>query len=852
MGFMNILKKGIELAKGGAKKNAKQVASMMKEFFMKIIKKFAIKYLLKGVLILSIIISIVVLVEQAPKMIFNAGKNALVSWVKGVFGIDDDEEVEFIPGAIVLLDGDRYKFMENEDGESVLKTFEDDANKLLNSEYIKKYAKIHVYTTYPDIGNSKYEGGMKVKRGEKELKYQEGATTETLGADNFTVIQGSKEEQYVKKLVWKEENPVMTDEEDEDGNKIQKKDENGNLIYEYVPHVQEIDSTSNAYSASIYFLMHLAQSTSTIEKTNVKFMDEVLEMLDDDFDYNFSVSSTLLFTGSNWVNNLRDILKKEEYEEIKDSLVEKGDSFLETIANSNELKGLYSKMLSMLRSLGYTGKYAKTYANGNGDFRPVGPPSVTKEQFKQAIIEYNSGNQIQIFIDNADNMYDWALEIGVNPEYMITKAIAESGLSWDVEGNYNFWGWDSPNGSSRKFEPDLEAVYRAFGQQVVRYCTEGTDAYRGCELRAQWLETGVPTEGCNNPVDFDVYEGFKCEIGTLEWVLCKYTWVGEHEPGDSSAGGKYALKLSMTAEEYQEHCGYGTASPRKGHTPGAYPTAYEQAKYVEWNAKGQREKWTKVFGKFVTTENFQSTLGTSAEHDAELTALNQIYRPGDPRTYASLSKDHYITPSDASEVPEQSEQGDNSSFAVASKYGSTIGRAGYNSYATIDGRTFRLYRQDRGSYVTQHCYLGDVFHHGCSLIAASIVISGYLSEAEYNNNTIAQVTSSFAGGSFESIQGLLISKIGAEVGSDGIIDDRSTNYLDVNRLTSALKNYVVIVHVYQGPFSTGKHFIVLLGEKNGKIYVANPAGKNRGWIDASRVVSFMQRQDDGRALLIKK
>ena len=149
--------------------------------------------------------------------------------------------------------------------------------------------------------------------------------------------------------------------------------------------------------------------------------------------------------------------------------------------------------------------------------------------------------------------------------------------------------------------------------------------------------------------------------------------------------------------------------------------------------------------------------------------------------------------------------------------------------------------------MTQHCYLGDVFHHGCSLIAASIVISGYLSEAEYNNNTIAQVTSSFNGGYFEGIRSLLISKIGAEVGADGII--YSEQYGSIEMLTAALKNYVVIVHVYEGPFSTGKHFIVLLGEKNGKFYVANPAGKNRGWVDAKRVTDVLQ---EGTALLIKK
>ena len=107
MKMLNVLKKGLDFVKGGAKDKAKKTATLIKEILMRNIKKIAIKYLLKGVLILSLIIAVVVLVEQAPKMIFNAGKNALVSWVKGIFGIDEDDEVEFIPGAIVVLDGNR-------------------------------------------------------------------------------------------------------------------------------------------------------------------------------------------------------------------------------------------------------------------------------------------------------------------------------------------------------------------------------------------------------------------------------------------------------------------------------------------------------------------------------------------------------------------------------------------------------------------------------------------------------------------------------------------------------------------------------------------------------------------------
>lgn len=841
MKMLNVLKKGLDFVKGGAKDKAKKTATLIKEILMRNIKKIAIKYLLKGVLILSLIIAVVVLVEQAPKMIFNAGKNALVSWVKGIFGIDEDDEVEFIPGAIVVLDGNRYKFLENEDGESVLKTFEDDANKLLTSDYIEKYAKLHIYTTYPDIGNSKYEGGLKVKRGETELKYQEGATIETVGADNFTVIQGDKDEQYVKKLVWKEVKAVMSDEVDEDGNPIQAKDSNGKPIYEYIPHVASLDEASNSYSASIYFLIHLAQSTSSIEKTNVKFMDDVLDMLDKDFDYEFSVSSSLGFSGTNWVNKLRDILKKDEYEEIKDSLVEKGDSFLETIANSNELKGLYSKMLTMLKSLGYSGKYSKSYLNGNGDFSPVGPPTLTKEQFVQALNEYNGGTAIQTFRDYAEDIYDWSIEVGVNPEYVITKAIGESSLSWKTVGNYNFWGLDTPNGSALAYKSSMEEAVKQFGEQVVRYCTEGTSAYSMCQARTDWYKTGAPTSSVYNAIDIDVYEELNCEVGTLEWVMCTYTWIGNHIPGSEGSGGLYVLKIIMTDEEFNEHCGYGTSHPKRGHTEGMPPTAYEQSKYTKWLCDKQRSYWTTVFGKFAPIGGVGSTVGTSDEFTSELTAL--IAKNGSTiANYAYLSKDHYITPYDASEIPEQSEEGDTSATRVPNVYGSVIGRAGYNSYATFNGRTYKLFRQDRGSYSQEVCSDGRrAVYASCGIMSASIVISGYYDN--YSNEDIKNNLHKYSVCLFSEVHRMCSDYIPGSTYYGG-------GYNNASVLINTLKNNNMIVHVNGGPFSTAAHFIALLDSRSdGCVYVANPAGLNRGWVSAEKVVQYMR---DGQAEVIPK
>lgn len=74
--------------------------------------------------------------------------------------------------------------------------------------------------------------------------------------------------------------------------------------------------------------------------------------------------------------------------------------------------------------------------------------SLSKSEFKSKIEEYaKTYPQWQIFADNANDYYDYALSKGVNPELIVTVAGKECGGNPCSRGNY--WGWGCPNGASQ-------------------------------------------------------------------------------------------------------------------------------------------------------------------------------------------------------------------------------------------------------------------------------------------------------------------------------------------------------------------------------------------------------------------
>ncbi len=85
--------------------------------------------------------------------------------------------------------------------------------------------------------------------------------------------------------------------------------------------------------------------------------------------------------------------------------------------------------------------------NGECGFT-ISKTSLSKSEFKSKIQKYaNTYGQWQIFVDYADDYYDYAVAKGINPELIVTVAGKECGGNPCSKGNY--WGWGCPNGASQ-------------------------------------------------------------------------------------------------------------------------------------------------------------------------------------------------------------------------------------------------------------------------------------------------------------------------------------------------------------------------------------------------------------------
>ena len=78
----------------------------------------------------------------------------------------------------------------------------------------------------------------------------------------------------------------------------------------------------------------------------------------------------------------------------------------------------------------------------------ISQTSLSRSEFKSKISEYASTHpHWQIFVDNADEYYNYAVSVNVNPELVITVANKENGGKELSKNNY--WGLDCPNESTR-------------------------------------------------------------------------------------------------------------------------------------------------------------------------------------------------------------------------------------------------------------------------------------------------------------------------------------------------------------------------------------------------------------------
>lgn len=177
------------------------------------------------------------------------------------------------------------------------------------------------------------------------------------------------------------------------------------------------------------------------------------------------------------------------------------------------------------------------------------------------------------------------------------------------------------------------------------------------------------------------------------------------------------------------------------------------------------------------------------------------------------------------------------------KYGETsISGDGYpNSYISKTGKTYRNYKQNIGSYsLSQWCGTSIVKNDGCSLIAVTIIVSGYRN-SEVNPLELAQKYA--VKGAGMSIPGALLGEgisFTEPLGADITFSEQQKE---------TIKNYVkgsgpaIIKVVPPSQFTNSTHFMALLdyNASTNEFYLSNPyTGNNSygvsGWIDADRVL----------------
>lgn len=177
------------------------------------------------------------------------------------------------------------------------------------------------------------------------------------------------------------------------------------------------------------------------------------------------------------------------------------------------------------------------------------------------------------------------------------------------------------------------------------------------------------------------------------------------------------------------------------------------------------------------------------------------------------------------------------------KYGETsISGDGYpNSYISKTGKTYRNYKQNIGSYsLSQWCGTSIVKKDGCSLIAVTIIVSGYRN-SEVNPLELAQKYA--VKGAGMSIPGALLGEgisFTEPLGADITFSEQQKE---------TIKNYVkgsgpaIIKVVPPSQFTNSTHFMALLdyNASTNEFYLSNPyTGNNSygvsGWIDADRVL----------------
>lgn len=169
-----------------------------------------------------------------------------------------------------------------------------------------------------------------------------------------------------------------------------------------------------------------------------------------------------------------------------------------------------------------------------------------------------------------------------------------------------------------------------------------------------------------------------------------------------------------------------------------------------------------------------------------------------------------------------------------------------NAFVSKTGKTYRNYKQNIGSYSTQNwCGASIVKDDGCSLIATTIIVSGYRN-SEVNPLELASKYAVVGSGM----------DIGAALSGNGISYTQpfGMDIVFTESQKDGIKNYVssgnpaIIKVIEPSTFTTSQHFMVLLDYESStnEFYLSNPyTGNNSygitGWVDADLTLNYCTR-----------
>ena len=173
---------------------------------------------------------------------------------------------------------------------------------------------------------------------------------------------------------------------------------------------------------------------------------------------------------------------------------------------------------------------------------------------------------------------------------------------------------------------------------------------------------------------------------------------------------------------------------------------------------------------------------------------------------------------------------------------------GYTQTITINGRTYKEYKQASGSYASVAYSSGTISSSGCGPTSAAIVASGYGSS--YNPGTLVIAARKKYGVSNFQASAYSTGKMLTTAGLTYDIDNSLSKTELVAHLESGRPAVLSVDSSCGAIFTNNTHYIAVLGINGDQVYVSNPnTKKTSGWVSIDTVVTC-NSSTDRYALLI--